>query len=121
MTDLAAVAVGAGIGLLIALPALVAYRQDIWRHLRSLWAAPEVRQTGQGKQRGAAMGANSVDGVRLDDNQPLSSAITVFGIGAASVSVLYGLLWGGAVFVATGMIGVLSVGLACLGSRVRRH
>jgi hypothetical protein len=105
VSELAAILVGLGMGFLIALPALVAYRHDIARKFGRL-AMESAGKTDSEPQQSS----EEYDG----GGGHLSPAIVIFGITAGAVTALYGAFLGGIVFLASGLFVMLSSVIAWL-------
>jgi len=109
MSDLAAILVGLGTGLLIGLPALVVYRHDIARNFRRLPMALGVGTAGKTDSESQRSREEHGDG-----GDRLAPAIAIFGIAAGAVTALYGTFSGEIVFLASGLFVMLSILIAWL-------
>jgi len=110
MSGLAAIIIGLGIGFLIGLPALVAYRHDIASRFRRFWK-PTDESVEQEHEREPS--SKQSDG----DGEGLSPAIAAFAIGAGAITALYGAFSGGVAFLASGAFLILGVMVAIIATR----
>jgi hypothetical protein len=112
MSDSVALVIGLGIGFLIGLPAVVAYRHDLSRNFRRLLSSPDAEQ---GQRR--APRADLPLGGSEESAKGLSPVITTFGMGAGILTAVYGAFSGGTVFISSGIFVALCACLAFFGSR----
>jgi hypothetical protein len=107
MSDLAAVAMGVGLGLLIVVPVFVAYRREMGANLRrALGTSSDVEGS-----RSVEPGARAGDGLTPEErsSSTLSGAVVAFGASAGVFTIVMGALLGNVIAIVSGAVLVLSV------------
>ena len=120
MSDLAALATGIGIGLLIVLPVVIVLRREIAQNLHNLLGS----STGKGGAQNQAFNKQGGNGGTAATNNGhsggISAATAMFGVGATTVTALYGVLFGGVIFIISGIFVMLCVLAAFVIGRASR-